>query len=147
MKRILSIVLAALLILPLACSVALAEEERPVLTIGDVNDRSSKRVDGENQLGMWRYLEDLLGVEVSGRTARVNLSAGFYRACQPLDAVGERSVVYAMVNTLCQLDSISAVRFYVEGMAAETLAGGIYLKSALMPNPGLVTAPEVTGEP
>ena len=93
------------------------------------------------------YPEDLLGVEVSGRTARVNLSAGFYRACQPLDAVGERSVVYAMVNTLCQLDSISAVRFYVEGMAAETLAGGIYLKSALMPNPGLVTAPEVTGEP
>ena len=64
LKRILSIVLAALLILPLACSVALAEEERPVLTIGDVNDRSSKRVDGENQLGMWRYLEDLLGVEI-----------------------------------------------------------------------------------
>ena len=39
-------------------------EERPVLTIGDVRDRSSKRVDGENQLGVWRYLEDLLGVEI-----------------------------------------------------------------------------------
>ena len=64
MKKILSFVLAVLLILPLTCSVALAEEERPVLTIGDVNDRSSKRVDGEDQLGLWRYLEDKLGIEI-----------------------------------------------------------------------------------
>ena len=54
--------LTVLLGLALPCP-ALAKE-RPVLTIGDVNDRSSKRVDGENQLGMWRYLEDLLGVEI-----------------------------------------------------------------------------------
>ena len=64
MKRILSIVLTALLILPLACPVALAEEERPVLTIGDVNDRSDRRIDGEDQLGLWQYLEDQLGVEI-----------------------------------------------------------------------------------
>ena len=63
MKKILSFALAALLGLSLLCP-ALAEEGRPVLTIGDVNDRSSKRVDGENQLGLWRYLEDLLGVEI-----------------------------------------------------------------------------------
>ena len=94
------------------------------------------------------YPEDLLGLEVSsGHIARVNLSAGFYRACQPLDSTGERSVVYAMVNTLCQLDSIDAVRFYVEGLAAETLSGGIYLRSPLLPSPGLVVTPEVTGEP
>ena len=49
-------------------------EDRPVLTIGDVSDRSSKRVDGENQLGMWRYLEDLLGVEIH----YVYLSADVY---------------------------------------------------------------------
>ncbi|MBO7674876.1 MAG: hypothetical protein J6S63_07680 [Atopobiaceae bacterium] len=64
MKRFLSIVLAALLILPLTCSVALAEEERPVLTIGDVTDRSDRRIDGEDQLGLWQYLEDQLGVEI-----------------------------------------------------------------------------------
>ena len=64
MKRILVSVLAALLLLPAACSACLAEEDRPVLTIGDVSDRSSKRVDGENQLGLWRYLEDQLGVEI-----------------------------------------------------------------------------------
>ena len=39
-------------------------EERPVLTIGDVNDRTSKRVDGENRFELWKYLEDLLGVEI-----------------------------------------------------------------------------------
>ena len=64
MKRILSLALAACLMLPAVISGAFAEEDRPVLTIGDVNDRSSKRVDGENQLGIWQYLEDLLGAEI-----------------------------------------------------------------------------------
>ena len=61
MKKICSLLLAALLLLPAAC---FAQADRPVLTIGDVNDRSSKRVDGDNQLGLWRYLEDLLDVEI-----------------------------------------------------------------------------------
>ena len=62
--RFLSFVLGVLLILPLTCPVCFAEEDRPVLTIGDVNDRSSKHVDGDEQLGLWRYLEDRLGVEI-----------------------------------------------------------------------------------
>ena len=81
---------------------------------------------------------DILGVQTSGGTARVNLSGNFYRCCQILNAREERSLIYAMVNTLCQLDGIRGVRFYVEGLAAETLAGGIYLKSVLLPNPGIV---------
>ncbi|MBQ3425326.1 MAG: GerMN domain-containing protein, partial [Clostridia bacterium] len=86
------------------------------------------------------YPEDLLGVQVSGGIARVNLSANFYRSCQSLDPRFERSLVYAMVNTLCQLEGVRGVRFYVEGCAADTLAGGIYLKSILLPNPGIVTS-------
>ena len=39
-------------------------EERVVLTIGDIHDRSSDRIDGEDQLGFWRYLEDQLNVEI-----------------------------------------------------------------------------------
>ena len=62
MKRRLSLLLAVLLAFAPLCSAP--AEDRPVLTIGDVSDRSGKRVDGENQLGMWRYLEDLLGVEI-----------------------------------------------------------------------------------
>ncbi len=73
LKRILSFAVAVLLGLSLLCPAA-GEEDRPVLTIGDVNDRTSKRVDGENQLGMWRYLEDLPGVEIR----YVHLSAEDY---------------------------------------------------------------------
>lgn len=95
--------------------------------------------------------EDLLGVSVSGGIARVNLSGGFYRSCQVLSAREERSLVYSMVNTLCQLEGVRGVRFYVEGLAADTLAGGIYLKSVLLPNPGIVAsrpaAPEATDAP
>ena len=84
--------------------------------------------------------EDILGVQATGGIARVNLSGNFYRCCQGLSAREERSLVYSMVNTLCQLVGIRGVRFYVEGRAADTLAGGIYLKSVLMPNPGIVAA-------
>ena len=81
---------------------------------------------------------DILGVHTSGGVARVNLSGTFYRCCQVLNAREERSLIYAMVNTLCQLDGVRGVRFYVEGRAAETMAGGIYLRSVLLPNPGIV---------
>lgn len=100
------------------------------------------------------YPEDLLGVQVVGGVARVNLSANFYRSCQNLGPRAERDLVYAMVNTLCALDGIRAVRFYIEGSPADTLAGSVYLRSALLPNPGIVAAattttpePEVTPAP
>ena len=93
------------------------------------------------------FADDILGIQVSGQIARVNLSANLYRSCQSLDALAERDLIYCMVNTLCEQDSIRAVRFYVEGISAETLAGAVYLKSPLMPNPGIVVQPEVTGEP
>ena len=92
------------------------------------------------------FADDILGIQLSGQVARVNLSANFYRCCQPLDAISERNLVYCMVDTLCALDSIRAVRFYVEGLAADTLAGSVYLRSPLMPNPGAVVAPEATGQ-
>ena len=63
MKKILSLLLALGMSLAALSCPALGED-RPVLTIGDVTDRSSKRVDGENRLGLWSYLEDLLGVEI-----------------------------------------------------------------------------------
>ena len=62
LKKILSFFLTAWMILSMACP-AFAEE-RTVLTIGDVSDRSNSRMDGENQLGMWQYLEDRLNVEI-----------------------------------------------------------------------------------
>lgn len=84
------------------------------------------------------YPEDFLGVQASGGIARVNLSGSFYRSCQGLDEQRERALVYSMINTLCTLQGIRAVRFYVEGRPADTLSGSIYLKSVLLPNPGIV---------
>ncbi len=62
MKKIMPLLLAAILLF--LSRPALAEEERPVLTIGDTKDRSKERVDGEDQLGMWQYLEDQIGMEI-----------------------------------------------------------------------------------
>ena len=76
MARILSLTLAAclcLLLLPINVDVAGAEE-RIVLTIGDWDDRSANRYDGDDQLGLWQYLEDQLGVEIE----YVHLSEGQY---------------------------------------------------------------------
>lgn len=84
------------------------------------------------------YAEDLLGIQVSNNIASINLSANFYRNCQNLDMETERNLVYSIVNTLCQLPDIKGVRFYIEGLSAENLAGNIYLKSVLMPNPGII---------
>ena len=94
------------------------------------------------------YEEDLLGIQVSGGVAMVNLSGAFYSSCQSLDALSERNLVYAIVNTLCQLSPIRGVRFYVEGLSAETLAGNIYLRTTLLPNPGIVAAdPDAPAQP
>ncbi len=86
--------------------------------------------------------EDLLGVQTVGGVARVNLSASFYRSCQSLGPRAERNLVYAIVNTLCAMEGIRGVRFFIEGRAADTLAGTIYLKSVLLPNPGIVAGDE-----
>ena len=64
MKRILLLTLTAVLTFGLLPDCSVRAEERPVLTIGDVSNRSSARVDGEEQVGLWRYLEDQLGMDI-----------------------------------------------------------------------------------
>lgn len=81
---------------------------------------------------------DILGVSIDGKTAKVNLSANFYARCQGLNARQERLMLYAMVNTLTQLNGIGAVVFLVEGAQMEFLAQDIYLKTPLLPDPGLI---------
>lgn len=84
------------------------------------------------------YGDDILGVGVERGVATVNLSGGFYTRCQSLNAAQERNMIYAMVNALCELSGVGAVRFIVEGMALESLSQNIYLKTALLPDCGLV---------
>lgn len=82
---------------------------------------------------------DILGVSVTDQIATVNLSGHFYAECQSLNEQQERCLIYAMINTLCELDHIGAVRFLIEGRSVDSLAQNIYLKTALMPDPGIVS--------
>ena len=81
--------------------------------------------------------QDLLGVRVENGTATVNFSANFYRLCQPLNPTQERTLVYAIVNTLCTLEPVKAVCIRIEGATVETLAGEISLVGELLPSPGM----------
>ncbi len=82
--------------------------------------------------------DDLLGVSIEDGVAVVNLSANFYRLCQALNVTGERTLVYSIVNTLCEMPDVSAVTILIEGARVDTLANEIYLKTNLIPNPGMV---------
>lgn len=80
---------------------------------------------------------DILGIRVQDNVLLINLSSNFYRLCQGLDETAERNLVYALVNTLCELDGVNRVRFYVAGKSVELLGRSICLLSELLPNPGL----------
>ncbi len=92
------------------------------------------------------YSEDILGVYVEDGVASVNLSGSFYTRCQSLSVAQERCLIYAMVNALCELSGVGAARFLVEGMTLESLSQGIYLKTALLPDPGLVSHTAATDQ-
>lgn len=64
MKRTLSLILSLSLLLILLLPGAASAEYRPVLTIGDIRERSNTRTDGGDKLGLWQYLEDQLGVDI-----------------------------------------------------------------------------------
>ena len=67
-----------------------------------------------------------------------NLSGSFYSRCQMLDAAAERRLIYAMVNALTELIDVGAVRFIVEGRIIDTMVQSIYLRTPLLPDPGIV---------
>lgn len=87
-------------------------------------------------------IDDVLGIRISGGEAVVNLSSNFYRCCQSLTAQQEQNMIYAMVNTLTGLNSVSSVRFQVEGETVEHLVNSVYLRGPLLRNPGIIRETE-----
>ena len=63
MRRTLPLLLAVSLLLVLFMPYTATAEERIVLTIGETTNRSNPRMTGDDQLGIWKYLGDRLGVE------------------------------------------------------------------------------------
>jgi hypothetical protein len=66
MKRLLAVFAALcwITVLYFRPGTAFPEAERVVLTIGDTLDRTGDRINGDDELGMWRYLEDQIGMEI-----------------------------------------------------------------------------------
>ena len=83
-------------------------------------------------------IDDLLGVRIENGEAVLNFSERFYAGCQRLSEQQERNLVYALVNTLTERPDVKAVRFQIEGEAAEKLVSSISLISPLLRNPGLI---------
>jgi len=81
---------------------------------------------------------DVEGVRIEEGIALVNLSGNFYRSCQQLGEQQERNLVYALVNTLCGLNPVNKVRFFIDGQSVDQLVTAISLRGALLPNPGIV---------
>lgn len=81
---------------------------------------------------------DLLGLRLENDTMLVHFSDKILTAASALSGNEERLMIYAIVNTLCESPVVSRVRFYVNGVQPETLAGEIYLPGEFLPSPGLV---------
>ena len=81
---------------------------------------------------------DLLGIRLENDTLLVHFSDAVRASSSALTGGGERQMIYAIVNTLCENPVVSRVRFYVAGTQPETLAGEIYLPGEFLPGPGLV---------
>lgn len=81
---------------------------------------------------------DILGIQISGSVASVNLSSNVYRLAQSFTQTEEELFVYGLVNTLSELRNISGIRLYFEGVTGSVLTHKVYLEGVLLKNPGRV---------
>ncbi|MBQ9196954.1 MAG: GerMN domain-containing protein [Clostridia bacterium] len=81
---------------------------------------------------------DLLGVGLDGNVMLLNFSQHFAAAASNLDAEAERLLIYAIVNTLCELPAVRSVSLFIAGAQPETLSGGLYLPGEFMKNGSIV---------
>ena len=84
-------------------------------------------------------IADLLGVSYAEQTLILNFSAQWPALCADMSAAEEKRMIYALVNTLCELQGVRKAAFFVQGAQPDTLAGGIYLPGDFLPNADLVS--------
>ena len=78
---------------------------------------------------------DLLGVALDGHTLLLNFSARLPGLCAGLSPEEERRMVYALVDTVCQLPAVKKAALFVQGGQPDTLAGALYLPGDFLPDP------------
>ena len=81
---------------------------------------------------------DLLGVAFEDSTLLLNFSSQLSSLCLDMAPEKERNMIYAVVNTLCELTPVKRTAFFVQGEQPDTLAGTVYLPGDFIPNLDLV---------
>lgn len=82
---------------------------------------------------------DLIGVAFAEQTLILNFSGNLKTLCEGMDADRERRMIYAIVNSLCELQGVKQVQLLVDGSQPESLAGTIYLPGKFFSNPDIVS--------
>lgn len=80
---------------------------------------------------------DLLGVALDGDTLLLNFSARLPELCAGMNGDAERRMVYALVNTVCELPGVKRAALFIQGQQPDTLAGTLYLPGDFLPDPGV----------
>ena len=81
---------------------------------------------------------DLLGVSYENGTVLLNFSAQMQSLSKEMDGAQERRMIYALVNTLCEMQDVRKAAVYILGSQPETLAGEVYLPGDFLPNYNLI---------
>jgi len=77
---------------------------------------------------------DLIGVAFSEDMLILNFSENLVTLCQGMTQAEEKLMIYAIVNSLCDLQGVKRVQFLVNGTQPESLAGYMYLPGSFLPN-------------
>lgn len=81
--------------------------------------------------------KSILSVARKGETMLVNLNESFILSISHLDQAKEKQLIYAMVNSLCQLHRIKRVRFFVNGKQLNTFSGYLFTSGEFLFNPDI----------
>lgn len=81
--------------------------------------------------------EDILDVRVQRDVAWINLSARLYEQCRGMSPGEERMFIYAIVNTICEIEGVTRVQFLQDGQSMSNLTSNLDLRNPMLKNPGL----------
>lgn len=77
-------------------------------------------------------------IRVLGNTAYVDFTENFREVVEGMNEKGEYMLIYAIVNTLCNISRVKQVQFTINGETVRTAGGELCLAYPLLPNPGLL---------
>lgn len=80
----------------------------------------------------------MLGAGLEDGVLLLNFSARFGTLCAGLSTENEKQLVYSLVNTLTEAETVRSVCIFIDGVQPETLSGSLHLPGTFMKNTGIV---------